>query len=389
MTSKHQRRYDLDAMRIFAMLTIFFFHCARFFDPFGWHLKNAETSEIVSVFIGFVSMWSMPLFFLISGVGTWYGLGARTPGQYLSERVKRLLIPLFTVGVFILLPPQYFFELTTNREFTGSFAEAYGLFLAHIFIDNGPNAFYCTPWSGHLWFLQQLFLVSLFTLPLLTYLRSDSGRGKIRRLATICDRTGGIFLLVIPIALISICLQWIPRRLDHGWPDFVNYTAFFLVGYVISMDRQFLESIRKSGWIGALSGIVAFLVAALLVLKAGYDPAEASSISWAYLCFQSAASLGAFSWIVFFLSLAANYLNHKSKTIAYGNEAVLPFYILHQTVILIVGWFIIESELSIPAKYIIISITSFVLIIALYEFLIKRINALRFLFGMRRKSGLH
>ena len=61
MTSHHQRRYDLDAMRIFAMLTIFFFHCARFFDPFGWHLKNAETSDILSVFVGFISMTSFVL----------------------------------------------------------------------------------------------------------------------------------------------------------------------------------------------------------------------------------------------------------------------------------------------------------------------------------------
>ena len=334
-------------------------------------------------------MWSMPLFFLISGVGTWYGLGARTPGQYLIERVKRLLIPFFTVGLFLLLPPQYFFELTTNRGFAGSFAESYALYFAHIFIDNGPSAFYCTVWSGHLWFLQQLFLVSLFTLPLLICLKSDSGRVKIRRLAAMSDRAGGIFLLVIPIAVISVCLQWIPQKQEHGWPNFFNYTAFFLIGYVISTDNQFLESIEKSGWIGMFSGIVAFLVAALLVLKGGYDPAGVSSISWAYLCFQVAASMGALSWIVFFLSLAAKYLNHKSKTIAYGNEAVLPFYILHQTIILMVGWFIIQSKLSIALKYVIICIISFVLIIALYEFLIKRINALRFLFGMRPKSALH
>jgi len=398
MTHEHQRRYDLDAIRIFAMLTIFFFHCARFFDPFGWHLKNAETSDVVAIFIGFISMWSMPLFFLISGVGTWYGLGARTPGQYLIERVKRLLIPFFTVGLFLLLPPQYFFELITNREFTGSFVEAYGLYFDHIFIDNGPSAFYCTPWSGHLWFLQQLFLVSLFTLPLLMYLGSDPGRAKIRRLAAICDRAGGIFLLVIPIAVISVCLQWIPQEQEHGWPDFFNsgavnrmcrYAAFFLIGYILPMEEHFFESMKKCGWICLLSGIVAFSALGLLVARVGYDPIEVSSPSLLYVCFQLAASLGALSWIVFFLSLAAKYLNHKSRTIAYGNEAVLPFYILHQTVILIVGWFIIQSKLSIPAKYIIISITSFVLIIVLYEFLIKRINALRFLFGMRPKSKLH
>jgi len=389
MTSDHQRRYDLDAVRVFAMLTIFLFHSARFFDPFSWHLKNAETSTIVAIFVGFIGMWSMPLFFLISGVATRYGLSARTGGQYLIERVKRLLVPMFTVGVFILLPPQYYFEITTNRGFTGSFVESYGLYFAHIFIDNGPSAFYCTPWSGHLWFIQQLFLVSLFTLPILIYLRSDPGRAKIRRLAAICDRAGGIFLLVIPIALISVCFQWIPQQEEHGWPSFLSYLVFFLIGYIIPMEKQFFESIKKSGWICLLSGIAAFSFDAFLIVKVGYDPAEPSLTSLAYVCFQIAASLGALSWIVFFLSLAAKYLNNKSKIVAYGNQAVLPFYIMHQTIILTVGRFIIQSKLSIPAKYIIISMTSFVLIIALYEFLIKRISALRFLFGMRPKSGLH
>jgi glucan biosynthesis protein C len=69
--------------------------------------------------------------------------------------------------------------------------------------------------------------------------------------------------------------------------------------------------------------------------------------------------------------------------LAYGNGAVLPFYILHQTVILLGGWYIIPLELSIPLKYLIISASSFVLIMALYELLIKRINVLRFLFGMK------
>jgi hypothetical protein len=79
-------------------------------------------------------------------------------------------------------------------------------------------------------------------------------------------------------------------------------------------------------------------------------------------------------------------LNFNNKLLAYGNEALLPFYILHQTVILAVGWFIIPLDLSILLKLLIISTTSFVIIMALYELLIKRFNVLRFLFGMRLKK---
>lgn len=387
MTSGHQRRYDLDAIRVFAMLTIFFFHCGRFFDPFGWHLKNGETSDVVAIFVAFINVWAIPLFFLISGVGTWYGLNSRTPGQYLYERVKRLLIPLFTVGVFLLLPPQYYLEISSNRGFTGSFLESCGRYFAHIFVENGPISFYSTLWSGHLWFLQHLFLVCLFTLPLMMYLRSDSGRAKIRRLADICDRAGGIFLLAIPIAVIYVCLQWIPQEGDNGWPNFLAYSVFFLIGYIIPMDGRFSERIKGCGWLALLSGVVTFSMLALIYIKFE-GSLGISSPYWPYVCLQLARGLCSLSWIVFFLSMAAKFLSKKSKALAYGNEAVLPFYILHQTIILLVGWFVIQGELSIPVKYIIISITSFALIIGLYEFLIKRINALRFLFGMRAKRGL-
>jgi len=101
-----ERRYDIDWLRALATFGIFFFHCARFFDTGGWHLKNTDQSDIVTVLVGFFDLWEMPIFFLLSGVGSWYALRSKVGGQYLFERVKRLLIPLYTVGVFILLPPQ-------------------------------------------------------------------------------------------------------------------------------------------------------------------------------------------------------------------------------------------------------------------------------------------
>ena len=90
-----ERRYDIDGMRILAMLMVFLFHCARFFGGGGWHLKNpGEESLIATLFIGLLDLWIMPLFFLLSGAGSWYALASKTPGQYLLEKVKRILIPL-------------------------------------------------------------------------------------------------------------------------------------------------------------------------------------------------------------------------------------------------------------------------------------------------------
>jgi hypothetical protein len=84
------------------------------------------------------------------------------------------------------------------------------------------------------------------------------------------------------------------------------------------------------------------------------------------------------------LGLGYRFLNFSSKFLAHANEAVLPFYILHHAVIYIVGYYVIQWDLNVGSKFILISLTSFTIIIAVYEILIKRFNLLRFLFGMKR-----
>jgi hypothetical protein len=69
----------------------------------------------------------------------------------------------------------------------------------------------------------------------------------------------------------------------------------------------------------------------------------------------------------------------------YAREAVLPFYVLHQTVIVVIGFCIAHWEASVMVKYLILNSSSFVVIMALYELLIRRVNVLRFLFGQTIK----
>jgi hypothetical protein len=162
------------------MLAVFIFHCTRFFDPEGWHLKNSEQSYPLFVRVrGLFWPWIMELFFLLSGAGTWYALKSRTAPAYLFERVKRLLIPLYTAVVFVLLPVQFYFELLTNAEYSGTFRQFIPRYFASFHlphITSWPESLLPIPFSGHLWFLQYLFLISLMTLPLLLCLKSEWGR---------------------------------------------------------------------------------------------------------------------------------------------------------------------------------------------------------------------
>jgi glucan biosynthesis protein C len=386
-----ERRYDVDWLRVIAMLAVFLFHCTRFFDTEGWHLKNSQQSELLFVATrGLIWPWAMELFFLLSGVASWYVLRSRTAGVHLWQRVKRLLVPLYAVGLIVLLPPQFYFELLTNARYQGTFLETIPLYFSHFplpRVTQWPDTLLPVRFSGHLWFLQYLFLISLLTLPLLLYLKSGRGQRWIARLARWCDRRGGIFLFVIPLALALIGLRGLFEA-QRSWADFVWYAIYFVIGYVIAADERFTRAFKRHMWVCLALWLVGFFGGvASLVLAFGYDPFPGhETFSLTYVLYQIVWSIASWSAVVFLLGVGARYLGFNHKVLAYGNEAVLPFYLFHQTVILIVGFFVIRWNLGILPKLIIVAVVSFALILILYELLVRRWNAMRFFFGMRPRE---
>jgi glucan biosynthesis protein C len=386
-----ERRYDVDWMRIIAMLAIFFFHCTRFFDPEGWHLKNNDQSEILFVSMrGIIWPWVMELFFLLSGIGTWYALKSKSATSYMWERVKRLLIPLYGVGLFVLLPIQFYFEKYTNSGYERNFWQLIPNYFSSLNfprITLRPDNLLPMPFSGHLWFLQYLFLISLLTLPLLIYLKSENGKRSIAKLAGWCNKQGGIFLFVIPISGTLIGLRILIKD-RFSWADLSWYAIFFVIGYMIAADKQFTRGIKKHRWICLVTWILGFMSMGLIIQMTGYDPYPGKeSFSLVFILFQIVWSLTSWSAVVFVLSMGAIYLNKNHKFLEYGNEAVLPFYLFHQTIILCVGWYVISWDMGITTKFMIISVISFVIIMILYTLFIRYFNIMRFFFGMRPRKG--
>ena len=377
------RRYDIDWLRAFAMLGIFLLHAMHLFDEgTDWHLRNIDQSTLVLVLRGLIDMWAVPTFFVLSGAGAWFALKRRTGGKFLVERARRLLIPVYTIGAFLIVLPQIYFDATTNG-FRGGFWEAIGQSLGSFrFTLRWPGL--VNLFTGNLWFLQMLFLVSVVILPLLLVLRSEPGQRFIGRVAGWCSHRGGVFLLIIPIAVARIALMGVLLG-QHTWAYFVFYVVLFVIGYMLVADERFTASIKRNGWIGLILGVLSFAVQGFLIMMQNYQMFY-EPFSLVFVLYEIALSIGIWGTIVFLMSMAAKHWNRPSRALAYANEAVLPFFLFHQTVILSVGWFVIQWDMHLVWKLIIVTVLSFAGTLGLYEALVRRLNVVRFFFGMRPKK---
>ncbi len=382
--TKQERLLFLDWLRVLAVLGVFYFHTLRPFDSLAdWNIKNPERSLVANIMIGFFYQWGMPLFFPLAGTASWFALRSRSGHQFLRERALRLLLPLI-IGFLLFGPPQAYVEALTHGNFQGSFLQFYPWFFAHIRLS------WHAPWINfnyHLWFLIFLWVFTLLTLPLFLFLRRASGQRIIDTLAAWCAKPSRIFLFIIPIALIQMALR-AAFPLEHDWADLIYYLAFFLCGYLLFSRPAFAEAIRKYGWPALGIGIICSLSMAALLLS-GYGLAWERSPSYTVgsLLYQVLRSINTWSWLIFVFFCGMRWFTGNNRFLRYMNEAVLPFYVLQHPVIILVAFYVVPLNIGILPKWLIMSALAFILVMALYELLVRRINSIRWLFGMKRHYG--
>ena len=108
------RRTDIDWLRVIATYLLFVFHVGKVFDPAPFfHIRNADQSFILLVVCGFISLWHMPLFFLLAGWSAASSLELRGTRVFLRERLHRLGVPL--VAGCVLLAARYQVPGATER----------------------------------------------------------------------------------------------------------------------------------------------------------------------------------------------------------------------------------------------------------------------------------
>jgi peptidoglycan/LPS O-acetylase OafA/YrhL len=370
------RRYDLDWLRVLAILVVFVFHSGRFFDQGDWHVKNPTTYFGVQVWTTFLAHWLMPLIFVISGAGTFYALGTRGAGRFVKDRALRLLVPL-VVGIFSHVMVQVYLERISHGQFRGSLLAFIPRYFDGMYAFGGNFA-----WMGlHLWYLEMLFVFSLLLLPLFSWLKHGGGQRAAGALAGWLARPLAIYLLALPIALLLVVLDpssALGNRGFGGW-SIVIYILFFAYGFVLPANDAARQAIARQRWLSLGLGIGLFLALAGLAVV-WREPAFGTT---RYTIIFALFGCSSWCWVLAILGFGAAHLNFSSPQLRYANEAVLPFYVMHQSALIYLGFFVVQWQLPDLAKWLIITPTSFVIIAALYELVVRRVNLLRLLFGMK------
>lgn len=371
-----RRVHYIDWLRVLAVLLLIPFHAGRVFnwgEPF--YAKSSTVSVAVAYFLGVINMWHMPLLFFLAGASTYLALRRRSLTQYVAERSLRLLVPL-AFGVLVIVPPQTWYGAQTNSGYSGSLIDYY----TSGFAFDSTNLFGRGDYFGglspaHLWFIMFLFIISIAAIPLLLLDRTDRGSKLIGRAGELLSRPAW-WALVAFLVLVS---ETFP---EIGGKNIFFYALYFTLGYALIRHEPFAETASRLRWpVLAIGGVLTLVMTGLFPWSESLpDPSPLRTL--VTLLEDGAGWL----MVVALIGFGRQLLDRDTPALRYLAPASYPLYILHQTVIVAVGFYLVQwTPLPLvgwPLLMVLATAATFVG----YE-LVRRVGALRFLFGMKPDRG--
>ncbi|MDX1615222.1 MAG: acyltransferase family protein [Candidatus Promineifilaceae bacterium] len=378
------RLYYLDWIRVLAILGVFLYHASRPFMLQEWLINDQQQSAgLTFIFLIFLGSFGMPLFFLVAGSGSYFAQRRRTAAQFARERLHRLLVP-FVAGCLLLSPIQFYLEWLHKGRYQGSFWSFLPVLVADRYQTIGqrlsPTLFEAL--GSHLWFLGFLLAFSLLTLPLFRWLGRPVGRRMVAGLGRLAERRGGLFPFVLPVILARIVLQG-----QYGgytdWADFTYMLLFFVSGYILYADSRMTAAIRRDGPLAFGAGLLCTVTMLLLLFFGpGRQWVEAPNTAGFYVAW-ALVTINGWCWTMFVLWLGMSFFDRPHRGLTYGQDIIVPFFVCHQPFIVAVTFFTVAWSAPVALKHVLIVLVSLVATLLLIELVVRRVTALRAVFGMK------
>lgn len=344
-----ERRYDIDWLRVIAIGLLLIYHIAIIFQPWAMFIgfiKSDETMEGLWKPMSMLNVWRIPFLFYVSGMGLFFAMKKRNFRQLITERAKRILLPL-VFGILAIAPLHFLI-----------FQKYYNL----------PLDYY--PHVGHLWFLGNIFAYVLLLSPLFLFLIKKE-EGKFRKgLSSFMNNPVGPLAIslffVLEAILVKPQLFTMYAETLHGF--FLGLLAFFFGFLVVYSGKVFWQTVSKWKWLYVGLAIVLYTIRLLVF--------ESNSPGY-FMAIESNC------WIFAIFGFGYQYLNKPGKTLSYLSQAAYPVYIIHMFALYAGALVILPLEMPPVMKFILITTFTFVLCFLMYEFLIRRTGFLRPLFGLK------
>jgi len=375
----HARRYDLDWLRVFAFGMLIFYHVGMFYVTWDWHVKSPSASPALEPAMLLVNPWRLPLLFFISGVAIRFATDRASLREFLPRRLMRLFLPL-AFGMFVVVVPQAYAELRLKGEVGEGFLafwRDYALLRLHASI--------ITPTWNHLWYIAYMLVYTLLLAAFVRPLSRIAGAGG-ERFFEWTERSAWRLLIVPALPFLAYQLLLDPvfpttHALVDDWADHAHCLTMLLFGYFAAKSPAFWRAVERATTPALLValGLGMVLTAARLHWNTG-SPGETLLIA-----FRAGRVFYGWAVIAALLGLAQRFLNRRSRALSYLTEAVFPYYIIHQTVIVMVGYWLIPYRLPVLAEAAVVTGATVGSCLVGFE-VVRRIKPLRPLFGLQIRT---
>jgi peptidoglycan/LPS O-acetylase OafA/YrhL len=377
-----ERQYFLDWVRITAFAYLFFYHTAMLFVDWKFHIESGHNSLILKTIMVWSSQWRLDILFFVSGVAISHMTMKMPLKVFALNRFIKLYLPLlFSIG--LLVAPQSYYEALQKGVFEGSFWQFWTSLYFSFSWDQRVIAPF--PTYNHMWYVLYLFHYSLLLVPLLAFLNSKKGSSILARLEGWLVK--GLRVIWLPLTLyFAIYLMFDNHDVNHTfYSDWYGHSIFiFAVFLGISCARlqSVWQAFEKNRYFALALGIISLVVLLMLFILPNETLMFDKFLVWGLICI-----LVKWLWIATIIGFAKKHLNYTNDTLVYCNSLVYPFFILHQTIIIMIGYYVIDWGLAGAFEFLVIVVSSIVVCSLLYESLIKRVNIFRLLFGLKWRSG--
>jgi glucan biosynthesis protein C len=376
------RRYDIDWLRTLAFGLLILYHVGMYYvADWGWHVKSEQQSVFLQNLMILTNQWRMSLLFFVSGIALTLTYGKLSATKILAIRSQRLLIPLI-FGMLVIVPPQRYYELLQGHDYNGSYINFISEYL-DLDTELAPHkqsGIGLLTWN-HLWFVPYLWTYSVIALLLLPLLTKCLSNASIQKTPVWIAS----LIVIVCLALVWVSLRGhfpVTHALLDDWYSHGKYFSVFLAGVCLALLPDLWDRLLEKRRVFAVLAILGYCWITLDrhgLLDVGESLDQLLVIK---LIHGLLLSTNHWAWILALVGYAGRYLQFTNRFISYANQAILPWYILHQTLIVVFAVQLKSFLLPVALESMLLIISTVVGCLLGYE-IVKRVTLLRWLFGLK------